>query len=468
MKKRALGLLGLVLLMAGLTSLPGCGSSSNNVIIIHHHTPTPTPTPLAPTPTPSQTPAPTATATAAPNACLPSSSDSVLVSGTNATAYIPVANGWDGTATGIFVVPIETSAGIGTGGSPGMVTTPNAVNSCSSNSKTGETVCVANTRDVYLITGTTLNQTLTSGATAEQRFSGGSCENCGVVVDSSVNRAVITEGLDAGDGPGAYQFLDLTGTPTFEAPVPASATTSENVSIDPTRKLVLSPNEQGNYQLLNISAGTDPTTATLFNNDLSALLKGEGEPDSAAEDCTTGIALSTLEGTLNLYIADLTQAKFTGGTPGTPGTWTDTASQVVTFPEFAGMGAGTCGISVAPGAHLGIVTGEFGGNVTGVIELPATSGTGTPAFPDYVAFTVPDEPNGNTFEQGADPHTVTAYVSPNTGKAYGVISDGGEPGGTPSYVAIIDLEGLLKASRTGHVVNTPIPTGLVTFVKVTP
>ena len=100
-------------------------------------------------------------------------------------------------------------------------------------------------------------------------------------------------------------------------------------------------------------------------------------------------------------------------------------SQSVNFPEFDDFAAGTCGIAVAPGTHLAIVTGEFGGNLEGVVELPATSGTGIPSFPDYVAFTVPDEPDGSEFSLGFDPHTVTAYVSPNTGKAYGVLTDGG-------------------------------------------
>ncbi len=507
MRKPSLRLIALAVLIIAVTSVAGCDNDDNNNVVIHIRrtatptsaptpaptataVPTPIPTPIAtstpaptppstptatatprptptpkptPTPTASPTPTPSATPTAAPNACLPSSSDSVLVSGTDATAYIPVGNGWEGEETGIDVVPIETSSGIG--GSdlppPTVITTPNIVNSCSSNSTTGETVCVANNTDVYLITGSTLNKTLTSGATGEDSFSGGSCFNCGVVIDSSINKALITIGLATG-GPGGYQFLDLAGTtPTFESPIPAGGATSENVSIDPTLKLVLSPNEAGNYQLTNISTGTDPTTATLFNN-----LVGAGEFDSAAEDCTTGIALSTLEFTEDLFITDLKQAKFTGGTPGTPGTWTDTASATVAFPEFADMGAGTCGFAVAPGAHFGIVTGEFGGNLTGVIELPATSGTGTPSFPDYVAFSVPDEPNGNPYVQGGDPHTVTAYISPNTGKAYGIISDGGV-GGPPSYVAIIDLKAMLDAPRTGHVVTT-IPTGAVTFVKVTP
>ena len=56
---------------------------------------------------------------------------------------------------------------------------------------------------------------------------------------------------------------------------------------------------QSLYQLVNISTAT----AALFNNQLE-----EGVLDSAAEDCTTGIALATDEGTGNLFIADLTQA----------------------------------------------------------------------------------------------------------------------------------------------------------------
>jgi hypothetical protein len=180
--------------------------------------------------------------------------------------------------------------------------------------------------------------------------------------------------------------------------------------------------------------------------------------DSAAEDCTTGIALSTDEGTGNLFITDLTQATFTPGAAPSPGTWT-APSQLQNFPEFDGFSAGTDGIAVAPGTHLGIVTGEFGGNVEGVILLPSTSGSGTPAVADWVSFTVPNDPTGVIWEQGLDPHTVTAYVSPNNSKALGVLGNGSN-----TFVAIVDLAGLLSAPRTGHVVNNPLPAGLVTFV----
>ena len=91
------------------------------------------------------------------------------------------------------------------------------------------------------------------------------------------------------------------------------------------------------------------------------------------------------------------------------------------------------------------MTGEFGGDLEGVVELPSTSGTGTPSFPDYVAFTMPNEPDGSTFTMGFDPHTVTAYVSPNTHTAYGVLTDG-----SLNYVAIVDdLDGLLRRCERG-------------------
>jgi len=454
MRKLKLRWFVLTCLVVGLASMAGCDSDHTGQIFIAPtlaptHKPTPTPAPTA-------TATPTATPTLAPEACLPSSSLGVLVQGTNATIYAPLGN-WGGGAVGVNVVPIETKSGIGTGGAPTTVTTANTVNSCSSNSATGQTVCVANNTDVYVITGTTLSNTLTSGSNATESFSGGSCNNCGVVVDSSTNKALITMGLTP-NGPGGYQFLDLGSTPpAFEPPIPAgtnttSVDTSENASIDPIRHLVLSPNEANNYQIINTSAGT--TKPAIFNNDLSSTVT-TGEFDSAGEDCTTGIALATIEFTGDLYIADLTQATFNSVNQ----TWTDAASQVQSFPEFSSLNAGTCGIAVAPGTHLGVVTGEFGGNVEGVIQLPATSGSGTPAVTDWVSFMVPNDPSNTPWAEGFDPHTVTAYVSPNTGKAYGVLENGSN-----TFLAVVDLQGLLSAPRTGHVVNTPIPSGLITFV----
>jgi hypothetical protein len=137
----------------------------------------------------------------------------------------------------------------------------------------------------------------------------------------------------------------------------------------------------------------------------------------------------------------------------------------VSFPEFSGFSHGTSGISGVPGFHLAIVTGENGGNQFGVLQLPSTSGTGTPAFVDYAAATLPNTPDSNAFSEGFEPHQVTSYTSPNTGKPYGLLV-----GAPPNYVAVIDLQALLSAPRTAgtHTVDPSydlIAHGVVRYVS---
>ena len=378
-------------------------------------------------------------------ACLPSSSLAVL-SGLNVTAYIPKGY-WSGGTTGVKVVPIE-GAGVNS-----TIATPAVVNSCSSNSQTAETVCVGNNKDVYEITGNSLNFTLQSGANSTAGFSGGTCYNCGVAIDALTNTAVITMGLTGGASGDGMQLLNLANN-TFAPAFPTDARVSENVSIDPNRNLILSPGETNTYDLLKISA---TGALTEYEHPVSA----GGEMDSAAEDCTTGIALSTLEFTSSLYITDLSQASFTEPTAGSNhGTWT-APGQVVNFPEFGSFSSGTDGISVAAGTtHLGVVEGEFGGSAFGVFQLPSTSGSGTPAFVDYAAANLPATPDGRGFSSGYDPHTITAYTSPNNGKAYGLVADWAS--GTPTYVAVVDIQALLNAPRTAGTHNVDPTYNLLT------
>ena len=411
----------------------------------------------------SATPTETATATCnmiiAPSGtlstCVPSSSLSVLVQGGVAVAYIPNGS-WSESGIGVDVVPIEGAAPprafIDTAGNP--------VNSCSSNWITGTTVCSGNGTDVYIINGTTLSSVVNSGGFGQSYFSGGDCLNCGVAIDAATNQAVIE--TSAGEGLGGMQFLDL-GTNTFEPLISVPQFTSENIAVDPVLNLVLSPNEGYNsdapdYQLLQFTPGT--TANQLFNQANYSTYGGQTY-DSAGLDCTTHIAISTEEFTGMLAIFDLTQATFDT----TAGTWTAPSTNQE-FPEFDGLGAGTSGMAVAPGSHLAIIAGEFGGNEFGVVQLPSNSGTGTPAVLDYVAAYVPTEPNGNFFENGLDPHTVTAYVSSNTGKALGLLVD--DP---RNYVALIDLQALLNAPRQpgSNYVDPSVDlvgTGIITFISI--
>jgi hypothetical protein len=308
--------------------------------------------------------------------------------------------------------------------------------------------------DVYLITGATLNSTVSSGADTFSSFSGGSCMTCGVSMNAAANKAVLTIGLSTAASGSGLQFLDL-GSSTFGAPVPLANEVSEDVLWDQGRNLVLSPNEGGTYDIYNTSSGGE------FGNFIGGVL------DSAAEECTTGIALSTSEFTSDLFIADLTQASFAAGSPGT---WGTAAEQFQTFPEFGGFAAGTSGIAIAQGSHQGIVTGEFCGNAFGEIQLPSTSGSGTPSVVDYAAAVLPNTPDGSVFEQGLDPHTVTAYVSPNgSHDAIGLMANGcGVP---PTWMAVIDLNKLQAAPRTGgtHTVDPTydlILNGVVSYIPV--
>jgi hypothetical protein len=375
-------------------------------------------------------------------ACDPSSSLAAAVFSTNVVTYIPLGH-WDSGTTGISVANAEGSAV-----TPTTIATSEAVNSCASNSETGVTVCTGNGASVYIIKGTAIVRTLTSAGSGIINFSGGSCTNCGVAMDSVHNRALVT--LSVEEGKPAYQFLNLE-TDTFEPPFKAaSGEVSEDPLVDPTRELLLSPNESDSYELVNVAKPSEPA---FFDN---GPIAAGGEFDSAGEDCSTGIALATAEGSSpsNLYLADLTQAKFT---PGTPGTWT-AASKVQTLEESS-LSAGSSGVAIAQGTHTGIVAGEFSGDEITAVSMPTSSGSGTPELRDWVSCNI-----GHGFSQGFDPHTVTAYQSPNGGDAIALIENE-----TGSVVARVDLTKMLDKTtvpRTpgGHACATrPLPGTVESF-----
>jgi len=375
--------------------------------------------------------------------CAPGSSLGVnapLVGPAAVTAYVP--NGaWDTGSTGLTVKQIEPSGGSPTAGlAETAVATPHVVNSCGVDPTTGKAVCTANNTDVYLLTGSTLTTTLTSGATGTAGFSGGSCMNCGLAINGVTHQAVITEGLSGSPSGTGIQFLDLTSN-TFGPAIPTANEVSEDITIDPARGLIASPNEGSTYDLIQFTAADTTSEFAKF--------VGAGEFDSAAEDCSTGIGLAAIEFTENVYLTDFTQAVFT---PGAPGTWTAPQAIVpLTTSPYAGFAAGTCGLAVAPGgSHLAVVTGEFGGNTFAVLQLPATSGSGTPALTDYAVAALP-----GGFSGGLDPHTMTAYTSPNNGKAYALFANGDFT--PPTSLWVVDMEALLAAPRDPSNPNAVLP-----------
>ena len=398
--------------------------------------------------------------------CSPSNGLSVLPGAGNVSAYVP--NGaWGGafsSFTGLWRVVVE---------GPGVseaISTPDVVNSCATNWVTGEVVCVSNGTDVYIINGSTITAILTSGATAQEAFSGGFCQTCGVVIDAAANKAILSVGLTPPPGVfggymGGYQFLDL-ATNTLSPPIPVGTTTpvngqtmmtSEDIAVDPFRHLVLSPNELSDYQLVQYAA-----SPAVYDNPFptqGGVVAGSevhNSFDSAAEDCSTGIALATDESNVagSLTLLDLTQAVFTPGSP--KGTWTAPTS-ATNFLALLSIPGNTpaaalemTGLAVAPGSHLGLVTSEFtfGVNIA-VFRLPSSSGSGTPALVDWAGLQIATGPVGPWGFSGFDPHTVSAYTSPLTGRAMGLITNGVYPlgDGSPSVLGLIDLQAILDAPR---------------------
>jgi hypothetical protein len=397
--------------------------------------------------------------------CQPSSSLSVLVQGTNVTSYVP-KGAWSSGALDVAAVNVE-----GTSITDTLIPTTSVVNSCASNPTTGKTVCTANGTDVYALSGTGLDGSvspnpLTSGGTGLLSFSGGSCTNCGVAMDATHNKALI--GLsDAGAG--AFQFLNLAGTvtnasfePVFDSMAPTggfAANISEDPLLDPIRNLLLSANENNNYEIVDVTSSLTPQ---FFENSIPPT--GFGEADSSGEDCSTGIVLAPYEFTnpSQVYIADinnpgtLPNAVFT---PGTPGTWT-APSQVQTLTGSS-LSAGASGLAVAQGTHTGVVTGEFGGDALTAIGLPVASGGGAvPAIGSWMTCSI-----GNGFSNGLDPHTVTAYQSPNGGAAIALLTNGGA-----TTLARVDLTAMLalpESAPGSHVcASGTLPPSVVSFIAV--
>jgi len=384
------------------------------------------------------------------SSCLPTSSLSALIQGSNVTAYVPLGS-WSEGIPGVKVVPLEPAPGAST-----LVVTTGAVNSCSSDNVTGTTVCTGNVNDVYVINGTTLSATPTATATAFQGFSGGGCETCGVAFDAATGLAWIAEG----DSSSVGALEPLTPPSTFGTKIGLfGLQTSENVSVDPVRHLILSAVETfsgpGQFQIINTMTGAVYNSAVTFSSAF-----GAGFLDSTAEDCSTGIGLAPIEATQSVVLVNLSGATFTSGSPGT---WSGPSNVQDFTPDFSNLAAGASGSAVAPGAHLAIIAGEFGGAGFGVLQLQtAVTATTIPAATDWVSANVPNDPSGAPWSMGLDPHTVTAYVSPNDGKAYALMTNDQR-----TFLVKVDMALLLSAPRIAatHTADPAlIPAGTFTFI----
>ena len=384
--------------------------------------------------------------------CQSSSAIALLKQGADVIAYVPEGS-WYLQHTGIWRMHLEGPATLPDAAIP----TPQVVNSCASNSARGQTVCIANDTDIYLVADAAIQSTLTSAGSGTARFSLGNCTDCNLAFDLAKDTAII--GLVAAAGP-AFQPLDLSSaTPELGAPIISPAgRLGETLGIDSKRKLLLSPSEGDNFEIADLSQLADPA----FFEDQAGVLD-INELDGVAEDCATGVAVVSDELTGKLLLTDLTQATFTPGTPN--GSWS-APTQLQDLPDFSAAIARSGGVAIAEGSHFGAVAGEIAGNALGAFQLPASSG-GVPALADWVVCGIPDDPDGTPWAMGLDPHPLSAYVSPSTGHAMAVVANS-----PPTFLALIDLTDMINAADLPRAPGTHtcsagiLPPSLVSFISL--
>ena len=284
-------------------------------------------------------------------------------------------------------------------------------------------------------------------------------------MDSANNRALVGMSTSLA-GTGGWQFLDLNNVPPTLGAVYASPSgvISENSLIDPHRNLILSADETGDYQIVKVVPGMP---AAFFQNQV---FSGQ-QFDSSAEDCSNGIALAPIEGyeTTHVYVGGLNGVIFQPN-----GTWIPPSQmiQILTESDLS-KGQGSPGpIAVAQGTDTGVLGQEIGGNtVTAFTLYPSGSPV---AIKDWVTCNLGGTP---LFQQGGEPHSVTAYQSPGgfqfpAGDAIAVFGNQ-DTTYEVTQVAVVDLTQMLAitprdGSNHGCVgwPNGTLPAGVVTFKAV--
>ena len=443
--------------------------------------------------------------------CQPSESLSVMVlptgngcnlSGGCVVAWVPEGDWLDAyAAPGVVAANVEGSYIVG---SPQLINTgSDIINSCASDPLLGpQTVCTASSyyapsNNVYVIAGNNppaVVYTVQSAATPTQtlgrgqiQFSGGTCNNCGVAMDAVHAKAMIglsIPPLDSGGyGKPGFQFLDLTNLSTAPSFEPAwkspAGQISEDILIDPIGDLLLSPAEGHycygippiqcvpNYEIATVTYPVGGNSQlTFYENNLTqySTWPTGGWPDSAGEDCNAKIALAEIESLPNLstpFVADLTQVNYTS-----PPLWSDPASGFYPVPgsylngNLVSPSAETGPIAVAQGtSHEGVLGQEvfyYSANTITAFRLSVPYNASAP-FQDWVTCDLGDISSGVPFAQGADPHTVTAYQSPNpdpvdgTFHSFAVFANSAPA----STIAVVDLDRMLNQSSSGYVFRFP-------------
>lgn len=293
-------------------------------------------------------------------------------------------------------------------------------------------------------------------------FSGGTCINCGVIIDSADHGFIVS----SGDG---YRVVNYTGivlksflsNPTATTPIDLS---TENFAYDPLKNRIYSP-EYGsggtNSYLWVIDVGTSKiyhwnkrmvdTTVDSSNGlpELAGLYITQLTPDAASIDSTTGVLSLGHEWTPLLLILNMNAATFDDMTSTFEAPYEIIPLENVYSPTTWL----TTGMVIEPSSHLLFLEEEFGDGI-GVAQLPVSSAAGSVTVTSYTSAQIPTTvttfcPAISSWESVGDPHGLSAFTAIIGGKPMGLLIDV-----TASCLAIVDLKDLLVAPKgTGTSAN---------------
>jgi hypothetical protein len=411
----------------------------------------------------------------------------LLISGTIVSLYVPYASD-NSLKIGSALKVIEGVPAASASNTVALKT--GYVNSCAASPASDLAICSGLFGSFYSINSSNKVTGFKTGVTKRIHFTGGDCANCGVAIDDTMGTAIIST---------SQGYLPVKLSPLRLETI--LSTNGEAISgqfgYDPTDQFILSPNYQiknlkhfntgpPHYQIIKISDGSAfdlVDQSTFFNSHGTCMTMGGGTtqrdalPDSGAYDINTEIAYGTFRSPADCIIKDsvedialfdLKQATFDTST----GTWATPGKQVQTLSEMTDLTNGLTGIAIVPGQSLAIVADrrEISGSAGfGALSLPTTSGSGIPAIQDWVQAEMPKDPLGKPWQMGFMPNGLTAYLSPNNGKGYGVIVNR-----TRTFAAVVDIAMLLGAPRqtgTMHTVSTSenlVTDDIVRFVDIRP
>ncbi len=323
----------------------------------------------------------------------------IIVNGTTVSVVVPNSTD-DSLRAGGFEAAIESA--------DGTLPSPAAlhmgfVNSCAASPSTGISVCSGLFGSSVMVRPPRNKPgAFKTGVKKRIHFTGGDCANCGVLIDDAATggpTAIIS--TSAG-------YLPVQLNPFLREPILSTngAPITGNFGYDPINHRILSPGYQI-FNLHNFSSGNrhfqiiDLNGGQVFelsdNNeffDQGTCVTSEGGfsqrdalPDSGAYDVATGIGYVTFRSPSDcidenavedIGLIDLTQATFDS----TAGTWSDSAKQIQTLAEMYNLTNGITGIAIAPTGSLAIVCDrreiKFGSSGFGALQLPSSSGSGTP------------------------------------------------------------------------------------------